>query len=85
VQLNGASVSNGTVVTAIIEGIGYNSVTPAEGYGASSFRIVIPKPEGKSFDGKVVSFSVNGYAAAQTAYWSMGGNVVINLTATSTP
>ena len=85
VQLNGANVSNGTIVTAIIEGYGYNTVTPAEGYATSTFRVVIPKAEGKSYDGKIVSFRVNGYPAAQTATWTTGGNVVINLTATSTP
>jgi uncharacterized Zn-binding protein involved in type VI secretion len=85
VQLNGASVPNGTIVTAIIEGYGYNTVTPAEGYGASWYRIVIPKAEGKSYDGKTVTFRVNGYPAAQSAIWTMGGNVVVNLTATSAP
>ena len=85
VQLNGASVSNGTIVTAIIEGYGYNTVTPAQGYPTSTFRIVIPKAQGASYDGKIVSFRVNGYPASQTVTWSMGGNVVVNLTATSTP
>jgi hypothetical protein len=85
VQLNGASVPNGTIVTAIIEGYGYNTVTPAEGYGASTFRIVIPKAQGADYANKIVSFRINGYTASQTVVWTTGGNVLVNLTATSTP
>jgi hypothetical protein len=83
VQLNGASVSNGTVITVIIEGYGYTTTTPAPNYGASSYAIVIPKAEGKSYDGKTVTFKIGDYVAAQTATWTMGGNVVVNLTATT--
>ncbi|MBM3156346.1 MAG: hypothetical protein FJ004_03565 [Chloroflexi bacterium] len=83
VQLNGAAVPNGTVITVIIEGYGYTTTTPAENYGASSYAIVIPKAEGKSYDGKIVSFKIGNYSATQTATWSTGGNVVVNLTATS--
>jgi len=82
-QLNLANVPDGTVITAIVDGIGYTTTTPASGYGPSSFVILIPKPQGRSFDGKVVTFMVGNKVAAQTASWSMGGNVLVNLTATS--
>ena len=82
-QLNLTNVPDGTVITAIVDGIGYTTTTPASGYGPSSFVILIPKPQGRSFDGKVVTFMVGSKIAPQTASWSMGGNVLVNLTATS--
>jgi len=45
---------------------------------------VIPNAQGYTYNGKIVSFRVNGYPAAQTVVWTTGGNVVISLTATST-
>lgn len=85
VQLNMSNAPDGTVITAIIDGIGYTTTTPASGYGPSSFVLIIPKGQNKSFDGKTVTFKVGNYTAAQTATWTMGGNVLVNLTATSTP
>ena len=84
VQLNLTNVPDATVITAIIDGIGYTATTPAAGYGPSTFVVLIPKPEGRSFDGKTVTFKVGNYMAAQTASWTMGGNVLVNLIA-STP
>ena len=89
VQLNGASVADGTVVTAIVEGFAYttttNSTPPPNGYGPSTYAILIHKPEGKSYDGKTVTFMIGNYGASQTATWSMGGNVALNISASTTP
>ncbi len=81
--LDGQNVPNDTVVTAIIEGYGYTGTTTIVG-GSSTYSILIPVAQGVSYVGKTVSFRVGNYDAPQTATWTMGGNVVVNLTASST-
>jgi hypothetical protein len=87
VKLNDVIVPNGTQIRAIIEGYVYQTTTvstaPPAGYGPSSFSVIIPKPEGKSYDGKTVTFLIGNYLAAQTATWTVGGNIAVNLTATT--
>ena len=83
VQLNGADVPDGTVITAIIEGAAYTTTTPAEGYGPSSYVIVVTEPAGQVYTGKTVTFRIGDYDAAETAIWQMGGNTAVNLTAST--
>ena len=84
IQLNGANVADGTIVTAIIAGDEYTTMTPAEGYGPSTYAIKIIPPEGTSYTaGAVVTFKIGDYTAVQTGSWVIGGNVELNLTASS--
>ncbi len=81
VHLNGATVPAGTVITATIDGTSYTTTTPAEGYGPSSYAILISQPVGQGYTGKTVTFRIGAYDAAQTGVWEVGGNINIDLTA----
>ncbi len=81
VQVNGANVADGTVITATI-GDETQTATTTD----STYRIVIVQPEGKNYDGLTVTFKIGSDAVSQTGTWSMGGNVAVNLAkGTSTP
>ena len=83
VKLDGAEVSDGTLVTAIIEGVAYYTHT-STGYGYSTYSLTIRAPDGKNYhDGTKVTFKVNGHPAAQTATFKAGANVRLDLTASS--
>lgn len=85
VRVNGAAVPDGTVVRAIVEGDTYTTTTPAAGYGASSYSILIPQPLGLIYHGKKVTFIIGNLTAAETGSWAKGENILLNLTATRTP
>jgi len=80
VTLNGAAAPSGTVITVIIEGYGYTA-TVQMAAGSSTYSITIPKATGVSYEGKAVTFRVGSAAAVQVSAWSMGGNVLVDLTA----
>jgi len=82
VTLNGAAASSGTVITVIIEGYGYPTTVVTSG-GSSTYSIKIPFAQGVSYAGKAVTFRVGSAAAIQVVAWEKGGNVIANLTATS--
>ena len=75
VQVNGANVADGTVITATIGNGTYTATT-----SDSTYKIVIAQPEGKSYEGLTVTFMIGSATAAQTGTWQMGGNVAVNLT-----
>ena len=75
VQVNGANVADGTVITATIGNDTYTTTT-----SDSTYRVVIAQPEGKSYDGVSVAFKIGSATASQTGTWQMGGNVALNLT-----
>jgi hypothetical protein len=83
VTLNGANVADGTVVTVIIAGYGYptNTVTVN---GVSTYSVTIPKAQGISYEAQAVTFKVGSATAIQTSAWTMGGNVLVNLIASTT-
>ncbi len=63
VQVNGADVPDGTVIQALIDGnVTATTTTPAAGYGASSYALIITQPEGVDYTGKTVSFTIGGNA-----------------------
>ena len=80
VQVNGANVADGTVITATI-GNETKTVTTTD----STYRIVIEQPEGKSYDGLTATFKIGSDTAKETGTWQMGGNVALNLTKGSAP
>ena len=84
VQLDGADVADGTVITVIIAGDEYPTTTPAAGYGPSTYAIMIVPSGGITYaEGTLVTFMIGSYPANQTASWEKGGNIELNLTAST--
>jgi hypothetical protein len=75
VQVSGANVADGTVITATIGNETYTTTT-----SNSTYRVVIAQPEGKSYDGLTATFKIGIDTAKETGTWQMGGNVALNLT-----
>jgi len=84
-KLDGVDVADGTVITAIIEGVAYEGTIPAEGYEAPWYAILVVEPKGKDYTGKTVTFRIGNYDADQTATWEQGANTKLNLTASTSP
>jgi len=78
VQVNGANVADGTVITATIGNDTYTTITPSA-YGASTYKIEIAQPELKSYAALPVTFKIGSDPVTQTGTWSMGGNEPVNL------
>ena len=84
VQLNGADVADGTIITVIIDGDEYTTTTPAV-YGPSTYAIKIVPAAGAAYaEGAAVTFMIGDYTAAQTGGWETGGNIELDLTASTT-
>ena len=77
--VNGSPAANGTVVAALVDGqqVAAKSVT------GGTYPVLLVEPSGESFDGKTVTFTIGGIAAAQTFIWQQGEVTELNLTATS--
>jgi hypothetical protein len=85
VQLNGADVPDGTVITAIIDGDEHTTTTPAV-YGPSTYAIKIVPPSATPYgEGTPVVFKIGDFTAAQTGAWDTGGNIELDLSASSSP
>jgi hypothetical protein len=82
VTLNGANVADGTVVMALIWAYGYTTTTTTVN-GTSTYSIIMPKAQGNSYEGQAVTFRVGSDTASQTSTWTMGGNILVNLTAST--
>jgi hypothetical protein len=84
VKLNGANVADGIVITAIISGDEFTTETPAV-YGASTYAIkIVPSQSAAYSEGAIISFKIGNYTANQTGSWETGGNIELNLTASTT-
>ena len=77
VSWDGTSASDGTMVSAWIDGIEVASATAADG----SYALTISEPPGSSFTGKKITFKVGPGTATQTATWEAAGGDVLNLKA----
>jgi hypothetical protein len=77
--VNGSPAAIGTVVAAMVDGqqVAAKSVT------GGTYPVLLVEPSGESFDGKTVTFTIGGIAAAQTYIWQQGEVTELNLTATS--
>lgn len=83
VQLDGAPVPDGTVITATIEGNISTTTTPSV-YGDSTYAIIIVPPQGTIFnDGTPITFKIGDFDAIETGTWETGLNLILNLTASS--
>ena len=83
VQLDGADVADDTVVTAIVEGDEHETTTPAI-YGDSTYAIKIIPPSTGYHNGASVTFKIDGHTANEMVLWQAGGNILVNLTASTT-
>jgi hypothetical protein len=82
--LDGADVPDGTVITVMIAGDEYTTTTPEEVYGSSTYAIKIVPTEGTAYaEGTAVTFMIGSYTADQTGTWEKGGNIELNLTAST--
>jgi hypothetical protein len=81
VTVGGSDVPGGSLIEAIIEGDKYFTHTP-RGSGSSSYSLVLPSPEGRSYpEGARVDFWVEGYKADQSGAYMPGQNIDLDLTA----
>jgi hypothetical protein len=85
VQLDNATVPDGTVITAIIGEDTYYTLTPSV-YGNSTYLIQIEPPGNVTYtDGTPVIFLIGNCSAVETGTWQTGLNLVLNLTASTPP
>lgn len=81
VEVDGADVADGTVITATVEGESYTTTTPA-GYGDSTYAIKLVPPEGTKFtEGATITFMIGDQPAEQTGTWTPGANTELDLSA----
>jgi len=84
VKLDGAYVPDGTTIAATVEGDTYLTNTPAAGYGPSTYAVKMQPLVGKRYtEGATVVFKIGGVAAQQTATWISGGNLQLDLSAST--
>ena len=82
VQLDGAGVPDGTVITVIVASDGYTTTTAETVYGPSTYAIKIVPSAGTAYaEGTAITFMIGSYTADQTGSWEKGGNIELNLTA----
>jgi hypothetical protein len=86
VEVGGVKVPDGTVITAIIDGDEYYTVTPSI-YGSSRYCLVVEPPEGREYPyGEEVTFKIDGHDTEQSGIYKAGSNMGLDLTAyTSVP
>ena len=80
--LDGAAASDGTIVTAWLDGNQEGSATVSNGF----YNMIVAADPGESFAGEIVSFQIGGYDAAETGIWgeeSESPDGLTNLTASS--
>ena len=85
VQLDGAPVPDGTLVTAAVAGDTYAITTPSI-YGTSTYAMtIVPLPGVSYAEDTPVYFRVGTYQAQEVGYWETGGNFVLDLSAVIPP
>jgi hypothetical protein len=83
VQLDGADVPDGTEIAAVIEGDTYTMSTPSI-YGSSTYALQIAPPAEVIYsDGTSITFVIGGYVADQIGNWVTGGNLSLDLSAST--
>jgi len=85
VTADGYQVAASTAIKAMIAGDVYQTTTPAQGYGPSSYAVKMT-PGNKTYTaGEAVTFMIGDRAAQQSGNWTAGGNFQLNLTAGGPP
>ena len=75
--INGSPAADGTVVAALVDG----RQVAAKSVSGGSYPVLLVEPDGDSFVGKVVTFTIGGFPAAETAFWLQGEVTELNLNA----
>jgi len=81
VSFDGAPATDGTSVSALIDG---EEVASTEASGGA-YALRIAQPPGGAFAGKAVVFEVGGSEAAEKGTWESDGGAELNLTAMTPP
>ena len=76
--VNGSPAADGTVVAALVDG----RQVAAKSVSGGSYPVLLVEPDGDSFVGKTVTFTIGGIPAAETFLWVQGEVTELNLTAT---
>ena len=79
--VNGAPVPDGTTIAAYVEGVQVGQ-TVIEG---GSYTLLVVQPRGRSFPGKIVSFTIDGRQAREHQAWETGGAHELNLSSGEIP
>jgi len=80
VQVDGANVLDGTVITAVIDGDTYTTTTPSV-YGVSTYSMEISQPTSKSYDAETVVFKIGDNISSVVSAWLLGRNMSVPLSA----
>ncbi|GEM_PF-1600422 len=84
VSINGSAAPNGTAITTIVNSVANSSTTVSSGkYGFAPNTFFVTDPNG-TYDGKTITFFVNGTQAATYAFFNSGGTE-LNLAITTAP
>lgn len=75
--INGSPAADGTVVAALVDG----RQVAAKSVSGGSYPVLLVEPDGDSFVGKIVTFTIGGFAATETAFWLQGEVTELNLNA----
>jgi hypothetical protein len=81
VTADGLPVPDGTTITAVVKGTAFETTTPVEEYGPSTYAIKVVQPVGESYGNETVTFMIGDGPAKETAKWLLGENIELNLTA----
>ena len=78
--INGSPAADGTVVAALVDG----RQVVAKSVSGGSYPVLLVEPANDSFVGKIVTFTIGGIPANETALWTQGEVTQLNLSATPT-
>ena len=79
--INGSPAADGMVVAAVVDG----RQVAAKMVSGGSYEAIYVFPTNGSFVGKIVTFTIGGIPANETALWKQGGATSLNLSATPSP
>ena len=79
--INGSPAADGMVVAALVDG----RQVAAKMVSGGSYEAIYVFPTNGSFVGKIVTFTIGGIPANETALWKQGGATSLNLSATPSP
>ena len=79
--INGSPAADGTVVAALVDG----QQVVAKSVSGGSYPVLLVEPANDSFAGKIVTFTIGGIPANETALWTQGEVTELNLSATPSP
>ncbi len=76
--INGSPAADGTVVAALIDG----RQVAAKSVSGGSYPVLLIEPANDSFVGTIITFTIGGIPANETALWTQGEVSELNLSAT---